>query len=300
MAVRLCGCKGARLEQAWYNCRRLELVQMTHFTVVDGEPPWSAVHLCRGALSELRVDIWRQRMTVDSAVPVRSCVPDAMRQVLVALLLVVVSAPSAQSSSAESRPMSPWPQPLEMTFCGLQPEKPPLKKVFFNVTLQNRSKHARWFLLPDALYPKPPSPTNGGIDAVEVYAARSPAKVSIANFMGTFRLQPESAGGFQALLLPAGARVSIRRFTIGYWGDLKSRLPIHLVIADQVTVANLPATAWTGGDLLTDARALVTRDQFQLVRSNHTPDLKEVPVGIVRAEEFNIANALARRCKSTY
>jgi hypothetical protein len=177
----------------------------------------------------------------------------------------------------------------------MQPRKPPLVKLLFNVTLWNRSEYTRWFLLPDSLYSRALTPSKGGIDAVEVFSAVPPPKVSVAKFMGTFHLQPESASGFQALLLPAGARISIRRFSIGYWGDAPRSLPVHLVIADAVTVGDTPAMVWIGTDILSDRSADVMRDQLQLVSSTLAPELKELPVKIVGTEEFTIDAPVAER-----
>lgn len=92
-----------------------------------------------------------------------------------ALLLRGLPALRGQSRAAQVPEMHVRSQPLEITFCGLQPEKPPLKKLFFNITLRNWSEQARWFLSPNALYPKPPASSNGGVDAVEVYSAVRPA-----------------------------------------------------------------------------------------------------------------------------
>lgn len=220
--------------------------------------------------------------------------------ILVLSALVAMCAP-LQKIVAPQTPVAES-QTIEITYCGQKPEKPPLKKLFFNITLRNQSDHQRWFLLPDALYSKPRAPRNGGIDAVEVYAPMPPPRVSVARFTGTLRLQPESAGGFQALLLPAGATITIRRLTIELWGEIaevNNRLPIRLVIADHITIAGSPAMLWIGPDLLTDTKADVERDQFKAVHSRFTPDMKEIPVGIEGTQELTIANALATRCSST-
>ena len=115
----------------------------------------------------------------------------------------------AQQSSGAELPA------MEIAYCSARPQKPPLKTLFFNVTLHNRSDHARWFLLPRALYDQPVALTKRSIDAVEVHSAPAPNRLILADFMGTLQLQPESAGGFQGFFLPAGANLTVRSLNIG-------------------------------------------------------------------------------------
>jgi hypothetical protein len=213
----------------------------------------------------------------------------------ITLLLLLISVAALCAPETQASEILGTSRPLEITYCGLQPQRPPLTKLFFNITLWNRAEHTRWFLLPDNLYSRALTPSKGGIDAVEVFSAVPPPKVSVAKFMGTFHLQPESASGFQALLLPAGARISIRRFSIGYWGDAPRSVPVRLVIADVVTIGDTPAMAWTGADLLSDRSADVIRDELRLVHSTQAPKLKELPVRIVGTEEFTIDAPVAER-----
>src|SRR5260370_42444363 len=70
------------------------------------------------------------------------------------LAFILAFATPAQKIAAQQVPATE-PQALEIAYCGERPQKPPLKKLFFNITLHNRSDHARWFLLPRSLYDKP-------------------------------------------------------------------------------------------------------------------------------------------------
>lgn len=130
---------------------------------------------------------------------------------------------------------------------------------------------------------------------MEVFSASRHA-ATIAQFMGSIRLQPESAGGFQALLLPAGAVVTIRDFGISFWGDNFSPLALQVVIAGQVKISNVPAERWAGVRLLSASSADVSSKQMNIVRSKFTPRRDEVPVAIQKSAEVNVENAMARSC----
>lgn len=211
---------------------------------------------------------------------------------LLAVCAPLQTIPAQQTASGD-------PQPLEIAFCAARPGKPPLQSLLFNITLRNRSGHPRWFLLPRSLYAEASaSPPRDFIDVVEVRSAAPPQKVKIADFMGSVRLQPESSGGFQALLLPGGARVTVRNFLIRLWGETDKPLPVRLVIADEVTIAGSPATQWIATDLLTDAEADVEDNPSNVIMSKHAPDLREFSVKITASQEFAIPNVLAIRCSS--
>lgn len=135
-----------------------------------------------------------------------------------------------------------------------------------------------------------------GVDGIEIFSKLPERSVTVAQFMGSVRLQPESAGGFQALLLPAGAIISIRDFAIEFWGDNFSSLPLHVVIANQVNLGKMPADRWAQANLLSARSATVTTRQITMVRSRFTPRRNEIPVTIDKAGEITIPDALAKRC----
>src|SRR5262245_51901837 len=188
----------------------------------------------------------------------------------------------------------PEPPSLEIAYCGERAQKPPLKKLLFNITLHNRSDHARWFLLPRSLYEQPVV-LNNSIDAVEVHTASPPNRFVLADFIGTLQLQPESAGGFQGLLLPAGAIVTIRNLPVELWGEPDKPLPVHLVITDNFTVAGAPAAQWIGVPLLSGVTTDVDLEEMSRSASQ-ARILMDVPVAITASEDFTVPNALAARC----
>jgi hypothetical protein len=219
----------------------------------------------------------------------RSAQSDCIGLLLLAGTLVFgPSAATAQQSPVADPPV------MEIAYCGERPQKPPLKALFFNVTLHNRSDHARWFLLPRSLYEKPVVLTNS-INAVEVYSAAPPSRFVLADFIGTLQLQPESAGGFQGMLLPAGANVTVRNLSVELWGEPDKPVPVRLVMTDNLTVAGSPAGQWIGVPVLSGVTTDV--DVEEISRSaSQSRILVDVPVALTAAEEFLVPNALTMRC----
>lgn len=215
-----------------------------------------------------------------------------IRPLLAALIVCLGSVAPGQQNSPQST--------VEIQYCGARPGRPPLKYLSFNVTMRNQAKKARWFLFPRAVYEKAPEPApQSGIDGAEIFSTpvdHPERKVTVAHFMGSIRLQPESAGGFQALLLPPGAVITIRDFGISFWGDNYSQLPIQIVIADQLMIGSIPADRWAGPGLLSTRSADVSTKEIGMVRSKFTQRDNELPVTIQKSGEITVANAMAKRC----
>lgn len=192
------------------------------------------------------------------------------------------------------------PIAVEMEYCGSRPGKPPLKLLSFNITVRNLADKPQWFLFPRSLYEKPSgSAKPAGVDGVEVFSTSPDHSVTIAQFMGSIRLEPESAGGFQALLLPGGAAISVHDFVIHFWGDKFSPLPLHIVIADGVMLGQTPADRWARVDLLSHKSADVNSRDLRMVRSRSTKGRNEIPVTINKTGEITVPDALAKSCPDT-
>ena len=188
---------------------------------------------------------------------------------------------------------------VEMQYCGVRMGRPPLKYLSFNVTMRNLASKTQWFLFPRALYEHAPAAqSHSGVAGAEIFSVSPGRSVTVAQFMGSIRLQPESAGGFQALLLPAGAVITIRDFGISFWGDDFSSLSLQIVIAGQVMIGSLPADRWSGRRLLSANSADVSSKQISMVRSKFTQRGNELPVIIQKSDEITIANAMAKSCDS--
>lgn len=186
---------------------------------------------------------------------------------------------------------------VEMRYCGMRPGKPPLSYTSFDVMMRNPANKPQWFLFPAALYDKAVGPRKGaGVDAVELLSDSPAHKVTVVHLMGTMNLQPEGAGGFKGVLLPAGAAVSIHGFEISFWGELASPIPISVVLADRITIGGTPVEQWFGKPLMSAQTADVK--DLQHAGSKMARELKELPVEITKSGEFKIADALANECQA--
>jgi len=189
------------------------------------------------------------------------------------------------------------PKPaVELCYCGMKMAKPPLKYLNFEVTLRNTAADSRWFIFPAAFYEKPASgPKNAGIFAAEVFSDPE-HKVILVDLLGTYRSQPDSAGGLKAVLLPGNAVITLRDFHLSFWGDDPSHLPIHVQIAGELKIGGVPVESWVGTKLMSASSA--DASDLKMIASKRTPDSAELPVEINRAGEFVIEKPLARDCQA--
>jgi hypothetical protein len=119
-------------------------------------------------------------------------------------------------------------------------ERPPKIRLFFHLLVENGSAAPRWILLPDSL---PHAARGVGREArtLEVYLLGAPRRVVVGHLSG--------AHGCQALLLPAGATVRLRRFPILFWGhEIPDQVTIEAISGAQLTIGGKPAADWFGFD----------------------------------------------------
>jgi hypothetical protein len=176
----------------------------------------------------------------------------------------------ARQAATSPRPLPAGPA-AEIKFRDLRFGKPPLVYLYFDVVLRNNRTEPRWFLLPNNLPAAASVAAKGGVDKVEVFAPQGAGRVIIGHFLGT--------GGFQALLLPAGAEVRLRHFPISYWGDLPDQLQVEVVMAKHLTVGGESAEAWFGVNPSSSVSADIAEsaeDWKRQVSSRATPDNREV------------------------
>lgn len=162
----------------------------------------------------------------------------------------------------------------KIKFRELRFGRPPLVYLYFDVVLRNQRAEPRWFLLPKSLSAETaPDASKGGVDGLEVFAPRGKGRVIVGRFLGT--------GGFQALLLSAGAEVRLRLFPISFWGDLPEVVQVDVITAKRLTIGGEEAESWFGVNPLSSARADVAEkldSQSAALRSRHSADNKEVAV----------------------
>lgn len=195
-------------------------------------------------------------------------------------------------ADAQQQPVTP---PVDLCYATMDMAKPPLKYLHFQITLHNAAAGPRWFIFPASLYEKPTTgPKNAGIFAAEVFADAG-HKVMLTNLLGTYRSQPDGAGGLKALLLPAGAVVTLRDFMLSFWGDDPSHFSIHVQIAGELKIGGVLLEEWAGTKLLSASSADV--GELSMVASKKTSGYAELPVEIKQADEFVIEKPLARHCE---
>jgi len=189
------------------------------------------------------------------------------------------------SAAETSRPAA------EIKFREMRFGKPPLAYLSFDVVLRNDRKSPRWFLLPSNLGPgHAPIGEKGGVDTLEVFAPRGKGRIIIGRFLGT--------GGFQALLLPPGAEIRLRRFPISYWGELPANFDVEIVIARRLTIGGETAETWFGRNPMSSVTADISEEAENAMRishSRHTLDNKEVAPAIEADRRFRIQVSLNRK-----
>jgi len=177
---------------------------------------------------------------------------------------------AAAAPATKPAPKKPPPKKMDNTvrITGEKPGRPPLVRYEVEVKLHNTAKEARWFVLPSKL---PPGKAGGGVDAME---PRESKDVMLARFLGT--------GGFYAVKLAPGARLTISKLELGVWDDKQpSEYPIQ--IAKEITLGGKSIGTWFDHDPVAKG-ASIDAVGTSAGKAKHTPDNKEVPVVYEGAE----------------
>jgi len=176
-------------------------------------------------------------------------------------------------------------KPVDMKFVGMEPGRPPLMRLRFDVILHNPAAQPRWFLLPREF--DHPAVSGGGVDGVEVAALSGQGRVLLGHFQGT--------GGTQAVLVPGGATVTMRRLEVLGFDIPDGPASLEVVVAHDLTVGGEPAATWFPADPTAPAGAQVSQDQATAAGSRHTDDRREVPLAFVEDSrvkiDFNVTAA---------
>jgi len=228
-----------------------------------------------------RTEITCSRNTEDML----ECYP--VKQILIVILAFIVWS----NSMAPGQQTEP---PVDLCYANMTMAKPPLKYLHFQITLRNAAAAPRWFIFPASFYEKPQAgPKNAGVFAAEILSD-SDHKVMVANLLGTFQSQPDSAGGLKALLLPAGAVITLRDFRLSFWGDDPSHIAVHVKLAEELKIGDVPLEQWVGTKLLSASAA--DAGELGMIASRKTPDSAELPVEIKESGEWVIYKP--RRCQA--
>ena len=158
---------------------------------------------------------------------------------------------------------------VTVRYVSESPGRPPLVRLYADVTLVNGADAARWFALPVLAkpIPTPPHPGVTGVTPFRVTGARGTAY--LLRFRGT--------GAVQAVRIPARGTVRIRHVELDLWQERPTApLPLDVTIAPELAVGGQPVAAWLPGDPTSDADADVERTEG--LRPYDVADAREVPL----------------------
>ncbi len=188
---------------------------------------------------------------------------------------VAPAATSVDSETTMKKGASIVSGTIKFDFVGTRPSRPPITTLLFDVRLQNTSDAARWFLVPTTLGSG--AWLEGEVWGCETFQMVGAARVVVGRFMGN--------GGFQAVHLPAGADVTIKRLPVDHYGaEVKGDKTLHAVIATEIEVGGKPAASWLGVPATSAAAGVVTDDGSELCGGHENENFAVVPVATRGAE----------------
>lgn len=160
---------------------------------------------------------------------------------------------------------------------------PPFVDLMFQADLENPGTLPTWFLFPLYL---DESLKFGELfaSAVEVSELRGMGWLRIASFLGD--------GSFQAMRLPAGARLRITEFPITFIGEPPQEILVPVVLAEQLKIGDQPAEEWLPVELTSTREAQVTNEPGAIIASKDTPGVRPVPVTALRTKTLTLRISL--------
>ncbi|BAZ28116.1 hypothetical protein NIES4074_05470 [Cylindrospermum sp. NIES-4074] len=168
---------------------------------------------------------------------------------------------------------------VEIKFVDMIFGKPPKAQLLMDVTLHNHYDQPCWFLLPHDINSL--AIGQGGVNRVEAFEFRGKGRVVVGRFLGTPDLR--------AFLLPAGAKLKIRRLPIELWEEKTvDQVQIEVVVASQLTINGEPGAVWFGTNPMSDIEADVTVDESDRIGLREMPNFDEVPISLVEKERFKL------------
>jgi hypothetical protein len=187
--------------------------------------------------------------------------------------------------------MGPAGVSVRVRFDDMHLERPPKIRLFFDLHLENGSGQPQWVLLPDRL-----PHTMGAarqVHALEVYLLGASGEVVVGHLIG--------ARGCQALLLPAGAGLHLRRFPVLYWGyEIPAQVTLEAVSGTALRIGDERAADWFPPDLASgpcsaaeaDVDASSLADQMAVQFSRHTVEDQDLPLGLDARARVEIVVAI--------
>ena len=156
---------------------------------------------------------------------------------------------------------------VTITSAGERPGRPPLIRLLVNVTASNPGSDQRWVLIASKL-----PGGSGGVDKLEQLSA--PGGVAIGRFLGT--------GGFYAVALAPGAKLTIKNLEIGWWNDSDGQTPppIEVRTGTGVSLGGADIATWFDGTPAVKGTVEVDADKAEHTRSKRADGDREVPVQV--------------------
>ena len=154
---------------------------------------------------------------------------------------------------------------MEARLVGRVRGRPPRSELVLDVTVENPAAQDRWCILPSVL----PLPQQGGVFGVEVSLLGGSGRVLLGRLLGT--------ASVQALLLPPGARIRLRKLLVATWGELPEALRLDVALAPRAAIGPDDLGHWFPDDARCDPSADVA-DPVDLISSRATDDRSELPL----------------------
>ena len=143
--------------------------------------------------------------------------------------------------------------------------RPPRSELVLDVTVENPAAEDRWCILPSVL----PAPEQGGVFSVEVSLLGGSGRVLLGKLLGT--------ASAQALLLPPGARIRLRRLVVAAWGELPEALRFDVALAPHAAIGADDLAHWFPENPRCDPSADVA-GPVDLISARATDDRSERPL----------------------
>lgn len=174
---------------------------------------------------------------------------------------------------------------LQFMDYGLRP--PPFIDLLFHAEIENPAAKPVWVLFP--LYIDPSSAFAELLaSSVEIVELPGKGLLRIARFLGD--------GSFQAIRLPANARIRIHQLPITYIGEPpKTEITVSIIVAEKLNIGDQPAEDWFSLDLTSSKEADVTEEPGAVIASQDTPGAKPLPVTPSGAHSLHLRIPLRKR-----
>jgi hypothetical protein len=173
---------------------------------------------------------------------------------------------------------------VDIRYVDIRRGKPPSATLYFDVHLRNPRLEQRWFLLPRSLDRGSDISRAGGVTSADIYeyGTTESGIVRLGDFRGN--------GGFAAVLLPAGADVSLRRFAVSTMQTSGQLQPVSFpsIIVEQVVINGEPAETWFGGNAVTAKIVEIEADAGRKAHVHGGSNITELKVSLVSEERFTL------------